>query len=69
VAVVGAWFFLSWLRRYNAVRKASAQAKKVAVKPAEDMLPCPICAAYVPAAKPDRCARADCPYPAPPPGG
>jgi hypothetical protein len=69
VAVVGAWFFFSWLRRYSAVRKASAQSKKVAVKPAEDMLPCPTCAAYVPAETPARCGRDDCPYPVTPPRG
>ena len=68
-AIVAAWYAFSWLRRYNAVRKASAQSKKMAVKPAEDMLPCPTCAAYVPAAKSDKCDRADCPHPVAPPSG
>jgi uncharacterized protein len=29
---------------------------------AEEMVQCPACRAYVPAAKPKNCGRADCPY-------
>jgi hypothetical protein len=59
-----------WVKRWNAVRGAQAKtrtgagSKEVAVKPAEDMLPCPKCGAYAPSGKAVKCARADCPYPA-----
>lgn len=48
-------------RRTTAKRKPAAEDKRAA-DPAEEMVQCPACQAYVPVRDATSCGRADCPY-------
>ena len=77
-AVVAAvWYGFKWISRLQQARDAEAkvpprkrrwpggfrrEAKEPEQTAAEEMTPCRVCGAYVPARGATNCGRADCPY-------
>ena len=65
ILIAAAWYGFKLIeRRISGTGTAAAAADPVAKKDtsAEDMKKCSVCSAYVSAAAPTNCGRADCPY-------
>lgn len=71
ILIAAAWFGFKYYMRFvagparrEAVRRqrAEAPARSSAGGPVEDMAPCAVCGAYVPARGAARCGRPDCPF-------
>lgn len=69
--VLAVWYGFKLVGKLDAARKLQAKqqaraAKEAKARPAvpdaEEMVACRACQAYVPAANPSNCGRADCPY-------
>ena len=74
-AIVAAiWYGFRWVGRLQKMRDAEQKLRRQEARgaargasakqepPAEDMVQCPRCQAYLPATRPLACGRADCPY-------
>ncbi len=67
IIVVGlVWFGWRFVTRVEEVRRAtrnqSGGSGRRADPAVEDLVKCPVCAAYVSAVRPQRCGRPDCPH-------
>lgn len=72
--ILAVWYGFKFIGKLDAARKLQAKqqargrktdvkgAPREAVPDAEEMVACPACRAYVPAASPSNCGRPDCPY-------
>ena len=70
IAIV--WYGWKYVDRVNRVRRAINEemlrrrggGKAAPELPAEDLIKCTVCGAYVPGVRATSCGRADCPWPA-----